>query len=227
MPVGGAQYELYCEVAPVEPAAVHEASRTFWQRAVERFRAVLAAVEHEEQRRLDEPAAEAEAAPGLGTRLKRRLLRWLAERIAEQRLLWHLRQVDHATAAFPDDIDAARALDQIRTMLARDRDRHRLWMVVNAAAFVGSGLLMPVPGPNVVAYYFAFRLVGHFLSYRGAQKGLAGVEWHPRPLEMLTALRDAAGLERAAREKRVHEIAERLGLRGLPRFYLRTVVPGA
>ena len=33
-----------------------------------------------------------------------------------------------------------------------------------------SGLLFLVPGPNVIAYYFAFRMVGHYFSLRGARK---------------------------------------------------------
>ena len=35
-----------------------------------------------------------------------------------------------------------------------------------------SGVLALVPGPNVLAYYFAFRVVGHWLSMRGARQGL-------------------------------------------------------
>jgi hypothetical protein len=150
----------------------------------------------------------------------------MAERIAEQRLLWRLRHVDQTTAIFPHDLDAGQAHDRIRKMLARDRDRHRLWMVVNAILFIGSGLLMPLPGPNVVAYYFAFRLVGHFLSLRGAGQGLAGVKWTLQPSDALSELRQAAAMERPARERHVREIAARLGLHGLVRFYLR-VAPAA
>ena len=227
VPVGVEQYELYCDVAPDAPVPHDDAPRGVWQRVVERFRAVLTAVEREEQRRHQAPPADAGEALGVGARLKRRLLRWMAERIAGQRLLWHLRHVARATAAYPDDLAAADARSRLVRMLGRDRDRHRLWLVVNAAAFVASGLLMPIPGPNLVAYYFAFRLVGHFLSLRGAQNGLSGVEWTFEPNDLLASLRRAATLEPAARDRHVQEIAARLGLHGLPRFYLRTAVPGA
>jgi len=227
VPVGRDQYELYCEGTPESPAPAEGTSHRFWQRAVDRFRTVLSAVEHEERRRHQEPQSPAEDTPGFGTRLKRAVLRWMAERIAEQRLLWHLRNVDRATATFPDDLDAARARDRILKMLERDRDRHLRWLVVNAILFVGSGLLMPVPGPNVVAYYFAFRLVGHFLSWRGAGRALASVEWAYQPSDALTALRQAETMGEGARERHVQEIAARLGLHGLPRFYLRIAVSTA
>lgn len=227
VPVGGERYELYCE-AGTEAQVPHDAaSHGIWQRVVERYRAVLAAVEREEQRRHHPAAADSADPSSLGLRLKRGVLRWMAERIAEQRLLWQLRHVDRATATFPVDLEAAPTLLRIRQMLGRDRDRHRLWLIANGAAFVASGVLMPLPGPNLVAYYFAFRLVGHFLSMRGAQKGLTGIEWELRPSEALAQLRLAATLQPPARDEHVREIAARLGLHGLLRFYLRTAVSGA
>ncbi len=227
LPVGGERYELYCEAAPVVPVPAGTESAGVWQRVVDRFRAVLAAVEREEQRRRQHPAPAHAHPQTLGERLKRRVLGWMAERIAEQRLLWRLRQVDRAAAWYPADLQATPAHARILKMLGRDRDRHRMWLVVNGAAFIASGLLMPIPGPNLVAYYFAFRLIGHFLSMRGAQNGLTRVEWELRPSDALVSLRQAAALEPAAREARVREIAASLGLHGLPRFYVRTAVSGA
>jgi hypothetical protein len=227
LPVGGERYELYYEVAAQAPVPQDAAPHGVWRWAVDRFRAVVAAVEREEQRRRHHPPADNADPAGFRVRLKRRALGWMAGRIAEQRLLWHLRQVDRAAASYPADLQAAPALVRILKMLARDRDRHRRWLVVNAAAFLASGLLMPIPGPNLVAYYFAFRLVGHFLSMRGAQNGLAGVEWDLRACEALVALRQVAALAPDARDARVREIAARLALHGLPRFYLRTVATGA
>ncbi|MBE3098589.1 MAG: hypothetical protein IMZ55_11450 [Acidobacteria bacterium] len=220
VPVGRGQYELYCEVEAAAPQV--SASHGWWQRILDRFRAVLKAVENEEHRHHEVPAAQGGAPPGPGTRLKRRALRWMAERLAEQRLLWHLRNADRALAVHPDDLDGPTALDRIRKMLAHDLQRHRLWLIVNAVAFVASGVVMPLPGPNILAYYFAFRLVGHFLSMRGAGNGLAEVEWSLRPNDALTALRLAAAMDAPARTRHVQEIAARLGLRGLPRFYGRT-----
>ena len=47
-------------------------------------------------------------------RAKRRIMRWVAESIAEQRLLWHLRSQTDACLFYPDDIDEARATDVLR-----------------------------------------------------------------------------------------------------------------
>jgi hypothetical protein len=227
VPVGGERYELYCEGGPDAAASPDGASRGFWQRAVARFRAVLDAVEREEHRRQQALHADSGDAPGVGARLKRAVMRWLAERIAEQRLLWHLGRIGRATSVFPGDLAAPDARARIVAMLGRDRDRHRLWLIVNAGAFIASGILMLIPGPNLVAYYFAFRLVGHFLSMRGAQHGISGIEWTLQPSDLLASLRHTATLEPAARDRHVHDVAARLGLHGLPRFYLRTSVSGA
>jgi hypothetical protein len=62
---------------------------------------------------------------------------------------------------------------------------------------------------------------------RGAINGLTRVEWAAHPSDALTALRLARTLEPSARADRVHQIAARLGLHGLPRFFDRTIVPVA
>lgn len=225
VPVGAERYELYCEVTSGEPQVA--ASAGWWRRAVDRFRAVLAAVEDEEHGR-HAATPDAPAAPsGRGARLKRQVFKWMAERIAEQRLLWHLRQADRVVTAYPDDLDAAAALAHVRKMLGRDLQRHRVWLVVTAAAFVASGIVMPIPGPNLLAYYFAFRVVGHFLSMRGAQKGLGSVVWDPQASAELTVLRAAPGLDEPAQRRQVADVAARLGLRGLPRFYERITAAAA
>ncbi len=97
---------------------------------------------------------------------------WVAERIAEQRLLWNLRKQTTAVAVHPQDMTFEQVMVLIRRMLQRDYERHRLWLVVDTIGLIVSGLLALVPGPNLLAYYFAFRVVGHWLSMRGATQGL-------------------------------------------------------
>jgi hypothetical protein len=221
VPVGTGRYELYSEV-PDEPSDLSvDASKGLWKRLQERFRIVLAAIEREHGR--DRPES-----PTPGTRLswferaRNRMLRWTAERIAEQRLLWHLRGQTEAAIVAPDDLPADRARDIVRSMLQQDVSRHGRWLVVNAVALVLSGLLAPLPGPNAVAYYFAFRLVGHYLSMRGAQRGLSGVVWHPSPSPELTRLREVGALPPSERELEVDRIAHDLGLHRFPKFFART-----
>ena len=82
-------------------------------------------------------------------------------------------------------------------------------------------LLTLLPGPNLVAYYFAFRLVGHFLSLRGARQGLRGVAWTTASSAPLAELRALAKADRAERRPRVDEVAASLQLEHLTRFFDR------
>ena len=105
------------------------------------------------------------------------MMSWVAERVAEQRLLWRLRGKTEVVASHPDDVSFDVILPIARRTLQKDHDRHRIWLVVDLVLLVGSGVLALVPGPNFLAYYFAFRVVGHWLSMRGAAQGLHRVRW--------------------------------------------------
>jgi hypothetical protein len=223
VPVGDDRYELYSEVPDQPPEFPADASEGLRRRLQQRFQTVLEAIEREHDHDRGD-GAPADARPGWVQRLRNRALRWTAERVAEQRLLWHLRGQAEARIVAPDDLPATRARDLVRSMLQRDADRHRRWLVVNAVAFVASGLLAPIPGPNLVAYYFAFRLVGHYLSIRGARHGSSGVTWQLSPSPALTRLRSVSTLPRVEREREVDRIARDLGLRRFPRFFARTAV---
>ena len=225
VPVAPDRCELYCEV-PDEP---HDSPghaprsrgllRWQFQRLKHYFAVMLAEAEHERRH----GRTERDDTGWMG-RLKTRTMRWVAEAVAEQRLLWHLRRQTAATLFFPDDMAEATAVAHLRQQLGHDFDRHRNWLVVHSLLFVGSGVFCFVPGPNIVAYYFAFRMVGHFLSLRGARHGLQVVSWMHEPSAALTALRAAIGLDRVAREQRVQDLADELRLEHLPRFIERTAV---
>ncbi len=149
---------------------------------------------------------------------------WVAERIAEQRLLWNLRGQTTAVVAHPQDMTFDQVLTLVRRTLQRDYERHRLWIVLDSLLLVASGALMLVPGPNIVAYYFAFRVVGHWLSMRGADQGLHHVEWTGRPCPPLGELRELAVLEPRVRNQRIHDIAARLRLQHLSTFFDRVAI---
>ncbi len=78
-----------------------------------------------------------------------------------------------------------------------------------------------LPGPNVVGYYFGFRLVAHYLSMRGARRGLDEVRWRTCASAPLRELRSAIELEPDEREARVSDIAARLQLPRLSTFFRR------
>ena len=61
--------------------------------------------EAERERREGRAAGPAEGAQGWMARTKARTMRWVAESIAEQRLLWHLRGQTDACLFYPDDVD--------------------------------------------------------------------------------------------------------------------------
>lgn len=219
VPLGPDHYELYCEVPDDAPDEDEEPRAGFSGRLKARFREMLA--EAERNRRQGGTAGEI---GGWAARVKARVLRWIAESIAEQRLLWHLRRQTEACLFYPDDLDEPAARGIMRAQLGRDFDKHRFWLAIDSIAFVASGALMLVPGPNVVAYYFAFRLVGHYLSLRGAKQGLGRVEWTAERSAPLGELRQAIGLDRLRREQQVRDVALRLRLEHLATFFERTAV---
>jgi hypothetical protein len=224
IPVGTDRYELYCDDA-TEALEVEDVPSGMVARLAGRYRAWLARIEHERRHPPKTPPGDRHA--GVVRRLTDRALSRLSEIIAEQRLLWRLRQVAEARAVFPDDISEAEAADVVRRALGRDASRHRTWLAVYALGFAVSGLLAVFPGPNLIAYYLAFRLVGHYLSLKGARHGLTGVRWTREQNHSLTDLRHATALPGPQRDARVEEIASGLRLPRLAGFFKRVAVPGA
>ena len=86
VPVGPQRYELYCEI-PDDPDDEGEAPTGFFRRLVHRFREMIADAERE--RRHGAPHG---APRGWAGRVRAKTMRWVAESVAEQRLLWHLRR---------------------------------------------------------------------------------------------------------------------------------------
>lgn len=210
VPVKTGGHALYCEAAD-EPSRGAADRSTLWGRLAGWFHRAL--TEGDEERRGVPPAGGPPR-----SRVRRAVTRRLADAVAEQRLLWHLRHETSALLVHADDIPSARALELARTSLAADWHRHRRWSVIDALLAVASTPAMLLPGPNVLAYYFLIRVVGHYLSMRGARQGLQAVAWHPEPSPELTSLAAALRLDPDARVRHVDEIAKTLGLKDLQRF---------
>jgi hypothetical protein len=222
LPVASDRYELYCE-EPDEPQPHATTPPTgFVRRLIHRFRELLA--EAERERRRGAPA-DAGAPQRFTARVRARVMRYVAESIAEQRLLWQLRGRTEAVLFYPDDLNEAHAREILRRQLNRDFERHRFWLAIDSVGLIASGALMLLPGPNIVAYYFAFRIVGHFLSVRGARQGLLAVQWTPKASTPLSALRGVVGVPPDVRADRVHEVATTLRLEHLAAFFQRTAIP--
>ncbi|MFL6278718.1 MAG: hypothetical protein ACJ731_01280 [Vicinamibacterales bacterium] len=220
VPIGNDRYELYCEVAEDAELEPEEVPAGVFTRMKQRFRAMLAEAERERRRpHTDQPR-------GTLGRIKARTLRYVAESIAEQRLLWHLRRQSAACLFFPDDLEEHRAITLLRRQLGRDFEKHRFWLIVDSLGFIASGALFLLPGPNVIAYYFAFRIVGHYLSLRGARQGIDAVQWRSERSAPLAELRRVIDLDADERARRVRGVADALKLEHLVKFFERMAIPG-
>jgi Mitochondrial K+-H+ exchange-related len=142
--------------------------------------------------------------------------------MAEQRLLWRLRGCRAAALVHPEDVPDDRARELLRRQLNRDFERHRFWLAVDSLGLIASAVLALLPGPNLVAYYFLFRIVGHFLSVRGARHGLVKCDWDLQPSAALASLRTLAALPPPARAERIRAVASELGLEHFEAFFDKT-----
>lgn len=225
IPVAPDRYELYCEHDGSDAEVVGDVpSQGRVAKMYASFKEALARVEQE---RLSGETRAYEAPRTWTERMKDRALCWIAEKIAEQRLLWRLRNESALMLHFPDDMIAETAIGEARAELQREADRHMKWMIIDGLLFAGSGIFFFVPGPNLIAYYFGFRLVGHYLSHRGAKHGLSEVRWQSCASPQLSRLRRVLALDPHEREREVHEIASALHLPHLAKFFERTSVKTA
>ena len=172
VPIGAGRFELYTEppedTGPSAPGPDEGPIRRLTHHLHERWREIV---------RL----AERDGAAGRVARLRDRLVRNVAESIDEQRTLWSLRRVVSATLVYPADLPEATAVANRGQLLARARTHHGRWLLVDLLGVAASAPLVLIPGPNVIGYYFLFRVVGHFLAWQGARHALLRITWRTRP----------------------------------------------
>jgi hypothetical protein len=170
-------------------------------------------------------ATRVEPADGRLARARDWAVRRAAESIAEQRTLWSLRHFTNVSLVHPSDVSALEVTAARDRLLTDARRHHGWWLTIDAMLFVASGVFVLIPGPNVLAYYFAFRVVGHYLSWRGARQAIERTAWRLAPDPMLAELGGLAHLARAVRAARVEAIAAEMNLPRLAAFFDRTAVP--
>jgi hypothetical protein len=221
VPVAEDRYELYCEERDEAEHPSEAPPSGIFRRMAYRFREMLAEAERDRSR---DPADNAPPPTGMMARIKARALRWVAESIAEQRLLWQLRRRNEASLKYPHDLREEHALEIVRRQLGRDFERHRFWLAIDSIGLIASAVLMLLPGPNLIAYYFAFRMVGHYLSIRGARQGLTRLTWRAEPSPELSCLRAVVAASPDARAKEVDRVAATLRLEHFASFFQRTAV---
>lgn len=210
VPASPTRHALYCEGAAVSVADGDRQSTSWFERMKARFRDAVSE---------GEAAQDGEADGTDRSRFRRFVTRKLAEAVAEQRLLWRLRDETEARLLHPETLTGVEAERMARTEFEADYVRHRRWMVIDALVTAVTGpLLFFLPGPNVVSWYFTFRAIGHFFSMRGAHRALRGVTWTVEPSAHLTAVGEALALDPDARATQLAAAGEALGLRRLAAF---------
>ncbi len=217
------RYELYYE-APEEDEVEEDVQATgVIARVKRRFSEMLREAEEWRQRRHEKHAEHV----GILAKLRRRVMGFVVERIAEQRLLWHMRKATEICARIPADVSASVAEQFIRGMLKKDADHHFKWLLIDLVLLLVSAPLVVIPGPNLPGFYFTFQVVGHYLSMRGAKQGMTGARWTYKPSEDLTELREVMALLPPHRQRRFRELADRLRLEHLATFCEDVAAPTA
>jgi len=211
VPVGRSRFELYSETEDESAAAATEREDTFLRRAGARW--------HELVER-----ARRGGAPGRMGRWRDAVICRLAETIAEQRTLWSLREAAEATVRYPSMLDEAEARSILSSSLTSARSHHLVWLIVDFVFFVASGLFALIPGPNLIAYYLAFRVIGHVQSWRGAKHAMEHTTWTYAADDRLAELAALVDQPRDVRASRVAAIAAQLNLSRLSAFFDRVAV---
>ena len=214
VPIARDRYECYYEAEEIEEP-IDPGERGFFARMRHRFNQQLKeAEEARHQKAIEEPKT-------FFGRMHKRTLRWIAERIAEQRLLWHLRTAHGATLHVSADLLPQDAEWLMREAMKRDADFHRNRLIPHTLLLILSAAVAVVPGPNVLGYLFTFTVVGHFLAWRGAVNALNRVQWTVTSNPALTDLRHAFSLDADRRHRLIKEVAKRLHMPKMALFVER------
>ncbi|HYB96067.1 MAG TPA: hypothetical protein VEC39_13925 [Vicinamibacterales bacterium] len=215
VPVGRDRFECYYEAPDADDIEEPVEGQGFFARLRMRFNEQLNEAEQaRHQKSIEEPKTF------LG-RIHKRSMRWIAERVAEQRLLWHLRRAAAATLHVPGDLATPDAEAIMRASMKRDADRHRNRTILHSLVLIAVTPVAIVPGPNVLGYLFTFTAVGHFLAWRGAVRALHAIQWTVAPDADLTELRRAFSLDAAARHRLIRDVAVRLHMPRMATFVER------
>lgn len=157
-----------------------------------------------------------ESESGIGLRM-RRAWEWLQRRTApDEPLLRSLRSARRIELVHPSSLNEEEARERWECYLSSRSRRHTFWLVVNAAFSPVTVLLAPVPGPNVIGYWFVYRAVCHLLARLGVRNARSeAVTTELRASGVLDARFDAVDDERVAR------VEASFGLKGLGAYLER------
>jgi hypothetical protein len=146
---------------------------------------------------------------------------WLHRRMhPDEGLLAALRSADTIEVYHRPSLSSAEARDLWYNYLGRRLRGNLPWLVLNALLSPLSLVLTPLPGPNLIGYWFAYRAVHHLLILLGIRRVMSGrVETTFHPSESLDGNEgqaDGEWLTRTAADfhlKRLHDFVERVAPR--------------
>jgi hypothetical protein len=216
VPLGGGRFELYSEPPDDDPSS-GERPEGFFRSRIHRLKEAWQEAVHS--------ARQPDAGAGRLAQARDYVVSRIVEMVAEQRTLWSLRDASTATLVYPSDFSERQEIVERDRLLAHARRHHGVWLIVDFALFVSSGVFFFVPGPNLLAYYFTVRVVGHYLCWRGAGHAMKKTFWETRPEPALAELGSLVNVPRDTRAPRVAAIATDLKLPRLAAFFDRAAVP--
>lgn len=159
-----------------------------------------------------------ESESGVGLRV-RRAWEWLQKRTApDEPLLRSLRGARSIELLHPSSLSEDEVCEHWKCYLKSRKRRHTFWLVVNAVFSPVTVLLAPVPGPNVIGYWFVYRAVCHLLARLGIRRTLGG----EIPTE-LVASSELDGTFAAANDERIADVEASFGLKGLGAYLQRVI----
>ena len=157
-----------------------------------------------------------ESEKGVGLRM-RRAWEWLQKRISpDEPVLRSLRGVGCIELYHPLTLTEEEAQTLWKEYLKSQQGRHTFWSVVNALVSPLTLLLAPLPGPNLIGYWFIYRAVCHWLARLGARN--AGSDQVTTTFLSSGELEGPFGVED---DERIASLSSRLGLYGLDSFIKR------
>ncbi|MDX6694231.1 MAG: hypothetical protein QOF02_1834 [Blastocatellia bacterium] len=163
-----------------------------------------------------------ESERGVGLRV-RRTWEWLQQRTApDEPLLRALRGAKAVELVHPASLEADAARERWKDYLASRGRRHLFWLIINAIVSPLTLVLAPLPGPNLIGYWFVYRAICHLLARQGSSRARSG--------EVATAFVSSSELDEtfaAANDERIAQAEASFGLKGLKAYLERATAKRA
>jgi hypothetical protein len=154
-----------------------------------------------------------ESQSGIGLRV-RRVWEWLQRRTeADELLLRALRGAKHVRLNYPPSLRQHEAEEIWSKYLDARNRKHKLWLVSNGLVIPVTLLLAPIPGPNIIGYWFLYRAFCHVFALMGLRRARdKEIETVFQPVESLN------GFWADVDDKRLNALEEEFGLSELDEF---------